>query len=92
MNPYRPAVAPDFTAVDTTVLADVIGALLTIVLIAGVAALIMSAVTWAWGSHSGNYNAATRGRIGSLIALGTSAAAGAGVAWCNFLIGIGGTL
>ena len=86
------AVAPDLTAVAGTALADTVGALLTIVLIAAVASLIASAIAWAYGEAAGNHQAATRGRTGALIALGAAAAAGAAVAWLNFLIGVGAGL
>ena len=81
--------SPDFTALNGTTLQQVIGALLTIVLIAAVGSLIICGVCWAYGSATGNYQLATKGRAGVLIALGTGAAAGAGVAWINFLIHLG---
>jgi hypothetical protein len=83
------AVGPDFAAVNTTTLARVVGALLTVVLIAAVAALVTAAVMWAWGSHNGNYQLAARGKAGVLVALGAAAAAGAAAGWCNFLIHLG---
>lgn len=80
---------PDFSALGGTSLEAVIGALLTIVLIAAVASLIICAICWAIGQANGNWQLASKGRTGVLIALGTAAAAGAGVAWMNFLLHIG---
>lgn len=67
----------------------VIGALLTFVLIVAVLMLIVCAIVWAIASSSGNYQAATKARTGLFVALGAAALAGAGVAWVNFLLGIG---
>ncbi len=83
---------PDFSAVGGNTLEQVVGALLTIVLIAAVASLIASAICWAIGQSNGNYQLAARGKIGVLISLGTAIAAGAGVAWMNWLIRIGTSL
>jgi non-ribosomal peptide synthetase component E (peptide arylation enzyme) len=83
-------VFPDFgglTGIDS--LRDVVGALLTITLLAAVAALIASGVVWAFGASSGNYQLASRGRIGVLVALGVAVMAGGGVALLNWLIGVG---
>jgi len=81
--------APDFTALGGTNIEHVIGALLTIVLIAAVASLIVCAICWAIGSGTGNWQLATKGRIGVLIALGTAIAVGAGVTWINWLVHLG---
>lgn len=86
-------VYPDLDAVggrDTLI--GIIGALLTFVLIVAVLMLIVSAIIWAVSSASGNYQAATRGRTGVLVAVCAAALAGAGVAWMNFLLGVGENL
>lgn len=83
-------VFPDFsglTGIDS--LRDVVGALLTITLVAAVAALIASGVVWAFGASNGNYQLASRGRTGVLVALGVAVMAGGGVALLNWLIGVG---
>ncbi|SMX99563.1 hypothetical protein BSP109_03155 [Brevibacterium sp. Mu109] len=59
------------------------------VLIIAVLMLIVCAIVWAIASSSGNYQAATKARTGLFVALGAAALAGAGVAWVNFLLGIG---
>jgi len=80
---------PDFSAFDGTSIEAVIGALLTIVLIAAVASLVIAAIIWAIGTGTGNWQLAAKGRLGTLVALGTGAAAGAGVAVVNWLIHLG---
>ena len=86
-------VFPDFsglTGIDG--LRDVVGSLLTITLIASVAALVVSGVAWAFGASSGNYQLASRGRTGVLVALGVAVLAGGSVALLNWLIGVGDQL
>jgi hypothetical protein len=86
-------VFPDFgglTGIDG--LRDVVGALLTITLIASVAALVVSGIVWAFGASSGNYQLASRGRTGVLVALGVAVLAGGGVALLNWLISVGDQL
>jgi hypothetical protein len=54
--------------------------------------MIITGVTWALASASGNFQTAVRARTGLWVACGAAALAGAGVAWVNFLIDIGSTL
>ena len=82
-------VTPDFSATDGTTLATIVGALLTIVLITAIASLIAAAILWAYGHATGNYHATHTGKLGVLVALGAATLSGAGVAWINFLIGVG---
>ncbi|WP_337007308.1 MULTISPECIES: DUF6112 family protein [unclassified Microbacterium] len=83
-------VFPDFGAVGASgELATVIGALLTIILIASVLTLIVSAIVWAIASSTGNPYMAQKARIGVFVAIGTAALAGAGIAWTNFLLTFG---
>lgn len=83
-------VFPDFGAIGGTGdLRAIIGALLTYVLIFAVLTILISAVTWAISSSSGNYQSALRARAGLFVGVGAAALAGAGVAWMNFLIGVG---
>ncbi|MDR3359374.1 MAG: DUF6112 family protein [Bifidobacteriaceae bacterium] len=84
-----PRVSPDFTAVTGNTLTEVVGALLTIVLIASVASLIAAATCWAYGEANGNYQLSAKGKTGVLVALAAAALSGAGVAYVNFLIGVG---
>ena len=74
-------VFPDFGAVGgRDLILQVLGALLTVVLIFAVLMLLVSAIVWAIAAVHGNYQGASRGRIGVLVALGAAALAGAGVA------------
>ncbi len=83
-------VFPDFGSVGgADQLRAIVGALLMFVLITAVLMLIVCAIVWAIASSSGNYQAATKARAGLLLALGTAAMAGAGVAWVNVLLDIG---
>ncbi|TFD79233.1 DUF6112 family protein [Cryobacterium fucosi] len=70
----------------------VIGAALTLVLIVAVLMIIVSAIIWAVATSTGNHAVASKARGGLLVALGAAALAGAGVAWMNWLIDLGGQL
>lgn len=84
---------PDFGAVgDTAQLQNIIGALLTFVLIVAVLMMIITGVTWALATANGHFQAATKARIGLWVACGAAALAGAAVAWVNFLLEVGGRL
>lgn len=86
-------VFPDFGAIGAaTAFAQVIGALLTFVLVIAVLMLIMNAIVWGIASSRGNYQAATKARIGLFVAVGAAALAGTGIAWANFLLTVGGRL
>lgn len=73
-------------------LKQVIGALLTIVLIVAVLMVIVSAICWAFGASHGNPALASKGRVGVLVGIGAAALTGAGVAWVNWLIALGNQL
>lgn len=86
-------VYPDFDAVGgRSTLISIVGALLTITLIVAVLMLVICAIVWAVAAAHGNFQSASRGRTGVLVALGAAALAGAGVAWLNFLLNLGSTL
>lgn len=86
-------VFPDFGAVGgAEELQNIVGALLTFVLIISVLMMIITSVTWALASANGHFQTAVRARTGLWVACSAAALAGAGVAWVNFLIGIGSTL
>lgn len=70
-------------------LEEVIGALLTFVLVIAVLMLIVSGIAWAIAASTGNYAAAGKARTGVLVALGAAIVAGGGVTWMNWLISIG---
>jgi len=70
----------------------IIGALLTIILVVAVLTIIVSAIVWAIASSTGNPGMSARGRVAVFVALGAAALAGAGVAWVNWLVDLGGQL
>ncbi|WP_022888105.1 DUF6112 family protein [Agromyces italicus] len=81
---------PDFGAVGAAAdLRNIIGALMTYVLIFAVLMMIISATTWALATANGHYQTATRARLGFWVACGAAALAGLGVTWTNFLLGVG---
>lgn len=73
-------------------LKTVIGALMTIVLIVAVLMIVACAATWAVASAHGNYQTATKARTGLVVAVGAAVLDGGGIAWLNFLLGIGPSL
>ena len=73
-------------------LQNVVGALLTVGLIASVAGLAISAAMWAIGSHSTNPVLAGRGKTGVLVACAAAALTGGAVALINFFANAGGAL
>ena len=83
-------VFPDFDGLaGISDLREVVGALLMFALIIAVLMQIVSAIIWAVSSSTGNYSAAAKGRVGVLVSLGGASLAGAGVAWMNWLLGVG---
>ncbi len=83
-------VFPNFDGVGAAAeLQSIVGALLMFVVVTAVLMLIVCAIVWAIASSSGNYQAATKARVGLFVAIGAAALAGAGVAWMNFLLDIG---
>lgn len=70
-------------------LQEVIGALLTVVLVVAVLMIVISAIIWAIATNSGNPTAASKGRAGVLVSLGAAILAGGAVAWMNWLISLG---
>jgi steroid 5-alpha reductase family enzyme len=88
-----PQVGPDFGGVGASgTLAEIVGALLTVVLIVAVLMLVACAIGWAVASASGNYQAVARARGGLWVAIGAAALAGGGVTWMNFLLRTGSSL
>jgi hypothetical protein len=86
-------VYPDFGGVGGQhALTGIVGALLTITLIAAVLLLIVCAITWALAAGAGNPAAASKARTGLWVCAGTAILAGAGAAWLNFLLHLGHSL
>ncbi|ACZ29858.1 hypothetical protein Xcel_0823 [Xylanimonas cellulosilytica DSM 15894] len=85
-------VSPDFAALEGTGLYTVVGALLTVALIAAVGVLVTSGILWAIAVHSANWHQAARARFGVLLGLGGAALAGGVMALANWLVAAGNSL
>ena len=75
-----------------TELQNIVGALLTIGLIAALGGLAISASVWAVGNHSANPVLSGRGKTGVLVSFVSAALVGGAVALINFFAGAGATL
>ncbi len=73
-------------------LENIVGALLTIGLIAALAGLTLSASVWAVGNHSANPIRSGRGKTGVLVSFVAAALTGGAVALINFFAGAGAHL
>jgi hypothetical protein len=78
---------PGISELDT-----IVGALLTIALVASLAGLLISASVWAIGNHSANPALAGRGKSGVLVSFVAAALTGGAVALINFFAGAGAHL
>jgi len=78
---------PGISELDT-----IVGALLTIALIAALAGLLISASVWAIGNHSVNPALAGRGKSGVLVSFVAAALTGGAVTLVNFFAGAGAHL
>ena len=78
---------PGISELDT-----IVGALLTIALIASLAGLVISASVWAIGNHSVTPALAGRGKSGVLVSFLAAALTGGAVALINFFAGAGAHL
>lgn len=70
-------------------ISNIVGALLTIGLIACVAGLVIAAIVWAIGSHSSNPNLASRGKTGVLVALVAAILIGGANVLVDFFVATG---
>ena len=73
-------------------LRSIVGGMLTFGLVACVAALVASAVTWGFGANSGNPHLAGRGKTGVVVSAGAALLIGAANAIVAFFSAAGGTL
>jgi hypothetical protein len=73
-------------------LQNIVGALLTIGLIAALAGLAIAAAAWAVGSHSANPVLAGRGKTGVLVSFVAAGLTGGAVALINFFSNAGAHL
>jgi hypothetical protein len=67
----------------------IVGALLTIGLIASLAGLVISAIVWAIGNHSANPTLAGRGKTGVLVAFVAAGLTGGAVTLIHFFAAAG---
>lgn len=67
----------------------IVGALITLGVIASVAGLALSAVVWAIGNHSANPQVAGRGKTGVLVSSSSAVLCGGAMAIVNFFFNIG---
>jgi len=67
----------------------IVGALITLGVIASVGGLALSAVLWALGNHSANPQVAGRGKTGVLVSSSSAVLCGGAMAIVNFFFNIG---
>ena len=73
-------------------LQNIVGALLTVGLIACLAGLVLAAIFWAVGHHSANPSIAARGKAGVLVAVAASILMGGANVLVDFFVHAGGAL
>jgi Family of unknown function (DUF6112) len=73
-------------------LQHIVGALLTVGLIACLAGMVLAAIFWAVGHHSANPSIAARGKAGVLVALVASILVGGANVLVDFFVHAGGAL
>ena len=90
----RPMVAvdPNSKLPGTVQLTSLVGGLMTWVLLACVAAVLIGAATWGFGSRSGHYAATQQGRTMVLGGVAGAMITGAATALVNFGFGVGGAV
>jgi Family of unknown function (DUF6112) len=73
-------------------LQQMVGALLTVGLIACLAGMVLAAIFWAVGHHSANPSIAARGKAGVLVAVAASILVGGANVLVDFFVHAGGAL
>ncbi|MDA8358895.1 MAG: DUF6112 family protein [Actinomycetota bacterium] len=73
-------------------LENIVGGLLTVGLVAAIAGLIVSAIVWALGHHSGNPNHSSKGKTGVLASFVAALLIGGADVLINFFVAAGHTL
>jgi hypothetical protein len=73
-------------------LQNIVGALLTVGVIASLAGLVIAAIVWAVGNHSANPALAGRGKTGVLVACVAALLVGGADTLINFFVTAGGSL
>jgi hypothetical protein len=85
-------VAPNHNLPGTAQLTQLVGGLMTWVLLACVVAVLAGAAAWGFGAKFGHYASAQSGRTMVLGGAAGALVAGAAVALVNFAFGVGGTV
>jgi hypothetical protein len=86
-------VSPNTTGLPgISTLTNIVGALLTVGLIACVAGLVIAAIVWAVGHHSANPSIAGRGKTGVLVALVAALLVGGANVLVDFFVKTGHSL
>jgi hypothetical protein len=86
-------IAPNTTGLPgISALDNIVGALLTVGLIACVAGVVIAAIVWAIGNHSSNPTLAGRGRSGVLVAFVASILVGGANVLVDFFVKAGRAL
>ena len=86
-------VSPNTTGLPgISTLSNIVGALLTVGLIACVAGLVIAAIVWAVGHHSANPSIAGRGKTGVLVALVAALLVGGANVLVDFFVNAGHAL
>jgi hypothetical protein len=87
------SIAPNTTGLPgITELESIVGALLTVGLIASVAGLVLSAIVWAVASHSGNVHIVGRAKTGVVVSAVAAMLTGGAVALITFFSTAGASL
>lgn len=73
-------------------LSEIVGALLTFGLVASVAGVALSAITWAIGSNSSNPHLAGRGKTGVIVAVAAAMLIGAANTLVTFFTNAGASI
>lgn len=88
-----PGISPNQTGLPgLAVVKQIVGALLTWGLVACVAGLVVSVITWAVANRQGNYGYAAAGKTGVLVAVGGALLIGGANAIVAFFSGLGGQI
>ena len=85
-------VNPNSNLPGTPQLSQLIGGLMTWVLLACIVAVLIGAATWGFGARMGHYGSAQQGKMMTLGGAVGAMIAGAAVAVVNFAFSVGGTV
>jgi hypothetical protein len=92
-GPIVTDISPNTTGLPgISALQNIVGALLTVGLIACLGGLVMAAIVWAVGHHSANPSLAGRGKAGVLVALAASVLVGGANVLVDFFVHAGSGL